>query len=120
MDYKEMEVWKKSGEMVKMIFEITDKKETVKEKVLVQQILRSAISVPSNIAEGIGRQYKKDTIRFLNVSRGSLFETETLLILLSDLKMVNQNECEKLMEKIIEIKKLLHGTINYYKNSTLK
>lgn len=115
-----MEVWKKSRLLVKLIFEITDRKDSIKERILIQQILRSAISVPSNIAEGIGRQYKKDTIQFLNVARGSLFETETVLILLSDVKMINQDDCNTIMQVITEIKKLLHGTINYYKKSNLK
>ena len=46
---------------------------------LTSQIKRAAVSIPANIAEGIGRNYKKDTIQFLHISRGSLYELETLL-----------------------------------------
>jgi four helix bundle protein len=56
---------------------------------ITNQMRRSAISIPSNVAEGCGRQSSKDTIHFLHVSRGSLYELETQIYLSSDLKYIN-------------------------------
>ncbi len=61
MDYKELDVWKESKELVKLIYSLTNSLPTNEQFGLSQQIRRSAISVPSNIAEGIGRNHTKDT-----------------------------------------------------------
>ena len=59
---------------------------------LVNQLRRSSISIPSNIAEGWGRQSRKNYLQFLRVARGSLFELETQLIITKELKYVNYSE----------------------------
>jgi S23 ribosomal protein. len=77
--YKELDAWKKSMQLVKDVYLLI--RTFPKEELygLTSQIKRAAVSVPANIAEGIGRNYKKDTTQFLHVSRGSLYELETLL-----------------------------------------
>jgi len=77
--YKNLDSWKKSMQLVKVIYLTV--KDFPKEELygLTSQIKRAAVSIPANIAEGIGRNYKKDTIQFLHISRGSLYELETLL-----------------------------------------
>ncbi|HMJ46487.1 MAG TPA: four helix bundle protein [Ferruginibacter sp.] len=77
--YKELDGWKKSMELVKNVYLLI--KTFPKEELygLTSQIKRAAVSVPANIAEGIGRNYKKDTTQFLHISRGSLYELEILL-----------------------------------------
>ena len=76
--YKDLEAWKQSMVLVKEVYLIT--KSFPKEELysLTSQCRRAAVSVPSNIAEGIGRNYKKDTVQFLHITRGSLYELETL------------------------------------------
>lgn len=78
-NYKKLEAWKKAMNLVKEIYVIV--KAYPKEEIfaLTSQTKRAAISIPANIAEGIGRNYKKDTIQFLNIASGSLYELETLL-----------------------------------------
>lgn len=78
-NYKSLEAWKISMQLVKEIYLLT--KTFPKEELyaLTSQMKRAVVSVPANIAEGLGRQYKKDTIQFLHISRGSLYELETLL-----------------------------------------
>ena len=59
---------------------------------LTSQIKRAAVSVPANIAEGLGRQYKKDTLQFLHISRGSLYELETLLNIAVMTKIISEED----------------------------
>ena len=77
--YTDLDVWKKSRELVKEIYVLT--KAFPKDEMygLSSQIKRSAVSVPSNIAEGYGRNHTKDTLQFLFIARGSLYELETQL-----------------------------------------
>ena len=81
---------------------------------LTSQVKRAAVSVPSNVAEGLGRNYKKDTIQFFHIARGSLYELETLL---NVAKMVNYIKEENVMTCILlieEEKKILNGLIKSF------
>lgn len=82
---------------------------------MTSQIRRAAISVPSNIAEGIGRQYNKERIQFLYISRGSLYEIETQMFLAIDQKYVPQEDLAPVFDQITSCKKLVQGYINYLK-----
>jgi four helix bundle protein len=82
---------------------------------LMNQMRRCAVSVPSNIAEGCGRQTAKDTINFLHISRGSLYELETKCYLAFDQKYIDENNFTDIFNQIQTSKKLLNGFINYYK-----
>ncbi|WP_299046463.1 four helix bundle protein [uncultured Polaribacter sp.] len=115
MNYIDLDVWKYSRELVKLVYLLT--KSYPKEELygLTNQIRRSVVSVPSNIAEGIGRQSNKETIHFLYIAKGSLQEVETQLYLSFDLKYISEEELKSILEKVISSKKLLNGFINYYK-----
>ncbi|MEW7277203.1 four helix bundle protein [Aquimarina sp. 2201CG1-2-11] len=116
MEYIELEVWKESRILVKHLYEMT--REFPKDELygLTTQMRRSAVSIPSNIAEGCGRRTKADTIQFLHVSRGSLYELETQLYLALDQNYCKEKDYEILFDQIRKCKKLLNGFINYYKN----
>ena len=116
MDYIELDVWKNSRELVKIVYELTKSYPQSELYGLANQIRRCAVSVPSNIAEGIGRQSNKETIHFLYISKGSLNELETQLYLSLDLTYISETELKMVLEKVISCKKLLNGFINYYKN----
>lgn len=115
MDYKELDVWKNCRRLVKDIYVQTCNFPDIEKFGLNSQIRRSAISVPSNIAEGIGRRTSKETIHFLHIARGSLYELETQVLLAYDLEFISKEAQIDLCEKIITCKKLLNGTINYFK-----
>jgi len=115
MNYKELEVWKESRKLVKEIYTITDTFPKSELYGLTSQIRRCSISIPSNIAEGLGRRTSKDTLQFLFISRGSLYELETQLFLALDLNYINKDEFEKIFDNIVQCRKLLNGFINYYK-----
>jgi len=75
------------------------------------QILRSSISIPSNIAEGSSRESRKDFKRFLRISLGSSFELETQLILLQENKIVTTVNLENALELNTETQKMLHSLL---------
>ena len=95
-NYKELDAWKVSMELVKEIYLVIKKYPKEELYGLTSQTKRAAVSVPSNIAEGIGRQYKKDTVQFLHISRGSLYELETLLNIAVMVEIVTENEFQKI------------------------
>ena len=115
MNYTELEVWKYARELVKLVYLLT--KSFPKEEIygLTNQIRRSVVSVPSNIAEAIGRQSNKEIIHFLYIAKGSLQEVETQLYLSFDLEYISNDELKNILEKVISCKKLLNGFMNYYK-----
>ena len=115
MNYTELDVWKFSRELVKSIYLLTKSFPSEEIYGLTNQIRRCVVSVPSNIAEGVGRQSNKETIHFLYISRGSLNEVETQMYLAFDLGFISEIELNTILEKIISNKKLLNGFINYYK-----
>ena len=115
MDYTELDVWKYSREMVKLVYKITKSFPNEELYGLTNQIRRSAVSVPSNIAEGVGRQSNKETIHFLYIAKGSLQEVETQLYLSFDLEFISKESLNSILEKVISNKILLNGFINYYK-----
>ena len=114
--HKDLDVWKKSVSLVTLIYEFT--KTFPKEEIygITNQIRRSAVSIPSNIAEGSARQGDKEFIQFLYISLSSLSELETQLIISSNLKYMTLNDYESIMERLQEIRKMLIGLIKFLKN----
>ena len=113
--YIELDVWIEARKLVSQVYVVTN--DFPKEELygITNQIRRCSVSVPSNIAEGCGRQTPKDVIRFLYISRGSLYELETQLYLSNDLKFVSEVKLNNILLQIETCKKLLNGFINYYK-----
>jgi four helix bundle protein len=112
--YTDLEVWQKCRELVADIYQLSASFPKDELFGLTSQIRRSAVSVPSNIAEGCGRNTTKDTLQFLFVARGSLYELETQLYLALDLKYLDQPNFDDALQLITTCKKLLNGFINYY------
>ncbi|MBN2786877.1 MAG: four helix bundle protein [Paludibacteraceae bacterium] len=76
-------------ELVKEIYLLTDSFPKLEKYGLISQMQRAAVSVPANIAEGSAKTSNKDFARFLEISTGSLFELETLLVLASNLNYID-------------------------------
>jgi len=77
--YKNLDAWKKAMRLIKEVYMVGRLYPKEELFALTSQTKRAAISIAANIAEGVGRNYKKDTIQFLHIARGSLYEVETLL-----------------------------------------
>jgi four helix bundle protein len=116
MEYSKLEVWIEARKLVSLLYDSS--KLFPKEELfgLTNQMRRAAVSIPSNIAEGCGRQTSKDTINFLHISRGSLYELETQYYLAFDQKYIDENNFNIAFGQIQICKKLLNGFISYYKN----
>ena len=114
-DYTSLNVWKEAKSLVTNVYKLTRKFPNNETYGLVSQIQRCAVSVPSNIAEGCGRNHTKDSIQFFYISRGSLYELETQVHISLDLEYINQEELTNVLNQITICKKLLNGFINYYK-----
>lgn len=107
--YRDLVVWQKSMELTKQTYTIT--KDFPKEEVygLTSQIRRCAVSIPSNIAEGRGRNSDKEFVRFLQISLGSLYELQTQLELALSFNYINN--IEYILELSLEIEKMLNKLI---------
>jgi four helix bundle protein len=115
-NFKDLNVWKKSLQLVKEVYIITAKYPKEEKFGLTSQIRRSAISIPSNIAEGCGRKTQKDFCNFLYIAQGSSFEFETQLILSFELGFIEEKVFENTVSKLNEIQKMLNGLINSIEN----
>ena len=115
MEYNKLEVWVEARKLTNLIYDLS--KVFSKEEIygLTNQMRRCTVSIPSNIAEGCGRQTAKDTINFLHISRGSLYELETQCYVALDQKYIEENNFNIVFNQMQSCKKLLNGFINYYK-----
>ncbi len=98
--FENLEVWAKSRELVKEVYEIT--KNFPQDEIfgITSQIKRASISVPANIAEGFGRFHYLDKAKFYLTARGSLFELKSHLLISADLKFIDQTITSKLIKDI--------------------
>ena len=109
--YKDFIVWQKSFRLVLNIYKISKSFPDEEKFCITQQMRKSAISIPSNIAEGFGRNHTKEYIRFLQIACGSLYELETQLEICYKLNYINDNDQQELNELCIEIGKMLNSLI---------
>jgi four helix bundle protein len=108
-DYKKLIVWQKSMDLTAEIYSLVTllpKEETYG---LSDQMRRAVISIPSNIAEGRGRLYRKEFLQFVSISRGSLYEVETQLEICERLNYFDQTKTDKAKSLIAEISKMLNA-----------
>ncbi len=110
-NFKELKVWQISRQLVKDVYELTTQFPSEEKYGLISQIRRCVVSIPTNISEGCGRNTDKDFAHFLNISLGSAYELETLLMLSLDLKLISEEQLEPIQFKISEIQKMTFGLI---------
>ncbi len=113
--YRDLIIWQKSMRLVTRIYLIT--KELPKNELygLTSQIRRSSISLPSNIAEGYGRNSTNDYIRFLQIACGSLYEVQTQLEICRNLEYLSKDIFNKIYEQSREIERMLNSLIGKLK-----
>ena len=117
-NFKELKVWQKAYQLCLEIYRAT--KKFPKEEIygLTSQIRRSAVSIPSNIAEGYGRKTVGEYIQSLYIAYGSNCELETQILLSGDLGFVEKEDMLRLQNEIGDVERMLKGLIkSLYKNT---
>jgi four helix bundle protein len=114
--YTDLDVWQRSRKLASLVYSLT--KNFPKDELfgLTNQLRRAAVSVPSNIAEGCGRQHITEAVQFFFIARGSLYELETQLYISFDQHYLNEADLKNGLEEITACKQMLHGFINYYRS----
>jgi len=115
MDHKKLDAWKYSMDLVERIYSITSRFPKAEIYGLTSQIRRSAVSIPSNIAEGAARDSNKEYNRFLAISLGSLSELETQVLIAIRLKYML--ESKDVLEEIVNLRKIITGLKKYVKKA---
>ena len=110
--YRDLVVWQKSIALVTETYRITETFPRQEAYGLISQMQRSAISIPSNIAEGSSRHTKKDFMQFLHIALGSATELETQIIIARNLGYIHEQKYEQSAQSLSEICRMLHGLIN--------
>jgi len=110
-NFRKLSVWEKSHTLTLNIYKSTSSFPKEELYGLTSQMRRAASSIPSNIAEGCGRNTQAQFARFLNIAFGSASELEYQLILSKDLSFINNEAFSELFEKITEVKRMLYSLI---------
>ena len=107
--HKKLKVWQKAMGLVTSIYKMTAQFPKEEEFGLKAQLRRAAVSVPSNIAEGLARQTKPDKLRFLNMSQASLSEIDTQIEITRQLEYLDDDRYARIMSDILDVQMLLSG-----------
>ena len=110
-DYKKYDVWKRSHELTLLVYELTQTFPNSELYGLTSQLRRASSSVPTNIAEGSGRDSDKDFRRFLIIAHGSATEVEYLLLLCKDLLYIEDDVFDEFTNLITPLRKMLNSLI---------
>jgi four helix bundle protein len=111
--FEDLEVWKCATELTVKIYELIH---ICKDYGLKDQMQRAAVSIPSNIAEGFGRQTNKEFVHFLYIAKGSCAELKTQLYISLRLNYISISHYEVLNKEIDTVSKMLYKLIQYRKN----
>ena len=109
--YRDLYIWKKGIELVKDTYKLTEKFPKQEMYSLVGQMRRSAISIPSNVAEGFRRYHNKEYKQFLYISLGSCAELETQITIAKELNYTRESEETKLLERLDHICRMISNLL---------
>ncbi|MGM9702064.1 MAG: four helix bundle protein [Prevotella sp.] len=118
-DFHKLVIWQRSHQLTLDIYKLTQ--QFPKEELfgLTSQIRRAVSSIPTNIAEGCGRETNKDFAHFLQISIGSASETEYQLLLAHDLNYISEENYYRLNDEIMSVRKMIHKYQSGLKSSQL-
>ena len=115
-DYKDLRIWQQSMDLATDVYMLLNNLPCEERYALADQIRRSCVSIPSNIAEGQARNSSKEFIHFLSISRGSLAELETQLLLCIRLKYLNNSALTEIFERMKNIDKMISSLMHKLSN----
>lgn len=103
---KDLKIWNKSIDLVVKVYDLTANFPAEERFGLVSQIRRCAVSIPSNISEGGGRNSNKEFLHFLSIANGSSYELQTQLVISERLGYLDLNRCNEILDNIDEVQKM--------------
>jgi four helix bundle protein len=107
--FRELLVWQKGMDLVEKVYAMTKGFPTEERYGLQSQIRRCSVSIASNIAEGAGRNSKKEFRHFLSIAMGSSFELETQMLLADKFEYISKGKIEEVIGKIQEVQRMING-----------
>ena len=107
--FRELRAWQLGMDLTERVYLLTDSFPKSEIYGLTSQIRRCAVSVPSNLAEGNGRDSTKEFLHFIAISVGSICELETQLLLSQRLKYINEKDLETILVLLTETKRTIRG-----------
>ena len=102
-NFEKLKIWQKAMDIALEVYEISSLLPLDEKFNLIHQIRKCAVFIPSNIAEGAGRNYNKEFIQFLGIANGSTFELITQLILAKRLNLIDQKRVQPIIDQLIEV-----------------
>ena len=114
--YKDLKAWQQSHSLCLYVYKLTNGFPKQELYGMTAQTRRSAISIPSNIAEGYGRRTRPDYVRSLYIAYGSVCELETQMLLSRDLGYIQENDIKELQGKVGDVERMLKGLIKALEN----
>ncbi len=109
--YRNLHAWQKAMHLVTDVYQASNAWPKEEQYGLTSQLRRAAVSVPANIAEGQGRTGTREFAHHLSIANGSLHETETLILIALNLRLLEQTRCGDLLSQCSETGRLLSGLI---------
>ena len=119
-NFKELKIWSKALELSVSVYKVTSSFPKEDKFGLISQIKRSAVSIPSNIAEGAGRNSEKEFLYFLSVSNGSAYELQTQLLISNKLNFLKDEVLDSMLKELDEIQKMNYNFQKILKQNVLK
>lgn len=110
-DYKNLKVWQNAISLTMRIYDVADKFPNYERYGLANQMERAAVSIPSNIAEGCGRQSDKEFYYFLHIAKGSMYELQTQLYIASGRGYMSDEDMEEINHMIDDLGKMISGLL---------
>lgn len=107
--HRDLTVWRKAMDLAKCVYSLTEELPKKEEYRMTSQLIRAAISIPANIAEGNARGSKKDYAHFISIARGSAAELETLLTLAAETNLAAPARIKEIIKMVEEVGRMLNG-----------
>ena len=117
-DFKKLKVWRKSHALTLNVSRVSILIRGRAQAALRDQMIRAAMSIPTNIVEGTGQESGKEFCRFMSIALKSSSELEYHLIVARDMQVMSRSDFESLSAQVVEVRKMLYGLRNRVLEST--